>query len=144
MGGTLVYRNQIGVDHRFAHAGKWHERRIEGSPGETITIDGAQELKPGQMWLLRWSVPGSDAPAERRLVLGRTDTGFAVFDDRCTHRGGPLADGALICNTVQCPWHGSQFDILTGQIQAGPATRPIRTYTTQFDNGQVRLTLPND
>ena len=38
LGGTLVYRNQIGVDHRYARAGKWKEQAVEGRPGEPIAV----------------------------------------------------------------------------------------------------------
>jgi uncharacterized membrane protein/nitrite reductase/ring-hydroxylating ferredoxin subunit len=138
LGGTLVYRNQIAVDHRYAHAGKWHEVTVEGSPSQTITIAGAAErMKPGQMWLLRWR-------DGQRLVLARTDDGFAAFDDHCTHRGGSLAGGALVCDTVQCPWHGSQFDVKTGQVKAGPAERPIGICRAELVEGQVRVTLPSE
>jgi nitrite reductase/ring-hydroxylating ferredoxin subunit len=51
-----------------------------------------------------------------------------AFSDHCTHKGGPLSDGALIGCTVQCPWHGSQFDIVTGRVIAGPAQKHILTY----------------
>ncbi len=34
----------------------------------------------------------------------------------------------MICDTVQCLWHGSQFDVFTGKVSAGPAKEPIRTY----------------
>lgn len=134
MGATLVYRNQIGVDHRFAHAGKWHEQTIDGPPGEAVTIDGAAAMKPGQMWLLRWR--------DRRLVLARTEDGFAAFDDHCSHRGGSLAGGALVCGVVQCPWHGSQFDVRDGRVKAAPAEQPIGTYDAELHGEQVRLTLP--
>jgi nitrite reductase/ring-hydroxylating ferredoxin subunit/uncharacterized membrane protein len=143
MGGTLVYRNQIGVDHRFAHAGKWREVAIAGSPGETITVDGADDMKPGQMRLLRWSPTDGSGAGERRLVLARTDDGYAAFDDRCTHRGGSLAGGALVCNTVQCPWHGSQFDVTNGSVKAGPAEQPIAAYRAELREGKVCLTLPS-
>ena len=52
---------------------------------------------------------------EARIVVARTEDGYAAFQDRCTHRGGPPI-GALICGTVQCPWHGSQFDVQTGEV----------------------------
>ena len=64
---------------------------------------------------------------DRRIVLARTEQGYVAFDDRCSHKGGPLSDGVLICGTVQCPWHGSQFDVHTGGVKAGPASEPIAT-----------------
>ena len=58
---------------------------------------------------------------DKRIAVARTEKGYAAFQDRCTHRGGPLSDGVLICGTVQCPWHGSQFDVHTGEVKCGPA-----------------------
>ena len=134
LGGTLVYRNQIAVDHRYAGASEWSEQRVEGRPGETVEVPGADELKVGQMKLL--DVAG------RRIVLARTEEGLVAFDDRCPHRGGSLADGALVCGRVQCPWHGSQFDVRDGSVKAGPAEQPIGTYRVESASGKVRLTLP--
>src|SRR5205814_7633825 len=90
LGGTLVYRNQIGVDHRYAGAGKWREETVEGKPGESLVVAKSDELKAGQMKLIH--------AGGRRLVLARTDTGHVAFDDHCTHRGGSLADGVLACD----------------------------------------------
>jgi nitrite reductase/ring-hydroxylating ferredoxin subunit len=75
----------------------------------------------------------------KRIVLGRTETGYTAFTDRCTHRGGSLADGAMICGTVQCPWHGSQFDAHSGAVKAGPAKKEIEVYTVREQDGQIVL-----
>jgi nitrite reductase/ring-hydroxylating ferredoxin subunit/uncharacterized membrane protein len=135
LGGTLVYRNQIGVDHRYADAGKW---QMEPVPAHAIgdgSVDaGADgELQAGQMKLLRI--------AGKRIVLARTDEGYAAFDDRCTHKGGPLADGALVCGTVQCPWHGSQFETDTGAVKHGPAEERIATYPVSRREGRVWISV---
>ena len=119
MGGTLVYRNQIAVDHRYANAGKWQEERREHD-GSRALMSAAAPLEVNQMKLVH--------AADKRIVVARTEDGYASFDDRCTHRGGPLSDGVLICGTVQCPWHGSQFDVRTGEVKCGPAEKEIRTY----------------
>lgn len=119
MGGTLVMRNQIGVDHRYAGAGKWTEERGRPGPdGASFRVSGGLELD--QMKLVH--------VAGKRVVVGRTADGYVAFDDHCTHRGASLADGVMICGTVQCPWHGSQFDVATGTVKAGPARDPIRVY----------------
>ena len=133
MGGTLVYRNQIGVDHRYAQAGKWREQTVEGRAGEPVLISGAAELKTGQMMLLR--------VGNRRIVLARTHNGFAAFDDHCTHRGGSLAGGVIACDIVTCPWHGSQFDVRDGSVRSGPAEQPINVYPVDESGGEVRLSL---
>jgi len=136
MGGTLVYRNQIGIDHRYAGAGKWKEAYFDGRPGEPVVVASTDELKPDQMKLLH--------VAGRRIVLARTDAGYVACDDHCTHKGGPLSDGVLACGTVQCPWHGSQFDVRTGEVKAGPAVQAIRTYAVTEEGGRVKLTVPGD
>jgi nitrite reductase/ring-hydroxylating ferredoxin subunit/uncharacterized membrane protein len=119
LGGTLVYRNQIGVDHRYADAGRWQETSRDISDARALT-SAAGGLGVNQMKLVH-------ARGER-IAVGRTERGYAAFQDRCTHRGGPLSDGTLICGTVQCPWHGSQFDVHSGEVKCGPAEEPIRTY----------------
>jgi uncharacterized membrane protein/nitrite reductase/ring-hydroxylating ferredoxin subunit len=137
LGGTLAYRNQIGVDHRYANAGKWREQWIEGRPGEAVAIEGANELKAGHMMLLR--IGNKD----RRIVLARTAEGYAAFDDHCTHKGGTLAGGILACDTVTCPWHGSQFSVKDGSVRSGPAEKPIAMYRVEESGGRVRVVIPD-
>jgi nitrite reductase/ring-hydroxylating ferredoxin subunit len=132
MGGTLAYRNQIGVDHRYAEAGKWREARASTENGEAVVAESG-ELEVNQMKLVR--VDG------RRIVLARTVKGYVAFDDHCTHRGGSLAGGMMICGTVQCPWHGSQFDAATGEVRAGPAKRGIATYEVEVTGKEIRVRL---
>jgi len=119
MGGTLVFRNQIGVDHRYANAGKWQEE-VRTDDGARALTAAAAPLGVNQMKLVH--------AGNERIVVARSDTGYAAFQDRCTHRGGPLSDGALVCGTVQCPWHGSQFDVHTGEVKCGPAKEKIAVY----------------
>jgi uncharacterized membrane protein/nitrite reductase/ring-hydroxylating ferredoxin subunit len=132
MGGTLVYRNQIGVDPRYADAGKWKEEHKDASQKE-IEVASVDELKTDQMKLIH--VNG------KRIVIGKTEKGYVAFDDHCTHKGGSLAGGAMICGTVQCPWHGSHFDVETGNVKAGPAKKSIHTYQLSEINGKIFMSL---
>jgi nitrite reductase/ring-hydroxylating ferredoxin subunit/uncharacterized membrane protein len=129
-GGTLVHRNQIGIDHRYAAAGKWKEAWFLNAR-LPLEVTGSDQLKAGQMMLLH--VNG------KRIVLANTGSGYAAFDDRCPHRGGSLAAGVMMCGQVQCPWHGSQFDAKTGACMAGPATSGIPVYEVKEENGKVIL-----
>jgi nitrite reductase/ring-hydroxylating ferredoxin subunit len=135
LGGTLVYRNQIGVDHRYANAGRWHTEPLVPH-SRRVDAASADELEIDQMKLLRVGA--------HRIVLARTDDRYVAFDDRCTHKGGPLADGALVCGTVQCPWHGSQFDVTSGTVRQGPATEGIQVYGVEVRGGRVWLEVPED
>lgn len=132
MGGTLVFRNQIGVDPRYAEAGKWKEEYLKYSEGE-IEVGHVNELKINQMKLVHIG--------DKRVVIARSESGYSAFDDRCSHRGGSLAGGSMICGTVQCPWHGSQFSVSDGTVKAGPAKIPIVTYQLREDNGKLFLTI---
>jgi nitrite reductase/ring-hydroxylating ferredoxin subunit/uncharacterized membrane protein len=129
MGGVLVNRNQIGVDHRYADAGKWREATIHATPGQLTDVAADDELQTNQMKLLRLG--------DRRIVLARDEQGYVAFDDRCTHKGGSLAGGSLMCGTVQCPWHGSQFSVRTGHVSAGPARDPIGVLPVEVRDGRV-------
>jgi len=132
MGGTLVIRNQIGVDPRYADAGKWKEEYLEAGKDE-IEVGNINDLKVNQMKLVHIG--------KNRVVIARSEEGYVAFDDHCTHRGGSLAGGAMICGTVQCPWHGSQFSVNDGSVKAGPAKTPIMTYPLREENGKLFLTL---
>jgi uncharacterized membrane protein/nitrite reductase/ring-hydroxylating ferredoxin subunit len=132
LGGTLVHRNQIGIDHRFANAGKWKEKYFQEDKGR-IEVCKSNELSTDQMMLLHVK--------DKRIVLGKSETGYLAFDDACTHRGASLADGVMICGTVQCPWHGSQFDCKTGMVKAGPAKESIATYKVEDADGKVYLVI---
>ena len=135
LGGTLVTRNLISVDHRYANAGKWQEADLTTERGKPLVVAHTDDLKSGQMKLLR--ING------RRVVLARTSRGYAAFDDRCSHRGGSLAAGVLVDETVQCLWHGSQFHCPTGAVTCGPAKTAVRVYEVkESPGGQIVLASP--
>jgi nitrite reductase/ring-hydroxylating ferredoxin subunit/uncharacterized membrane protein len=131
LGGTLVYRNQIGIDRRYASAGKLKTRTISSW---SKPVCNQSELGDGQVLLV--------TVGKERVVVGRCSEGLFAFSDRCTHKGGPLSDGALIGCTVQCPWHGSQFDIRSGRVVAGPAQEKIGVYPIKISDGEVYVQPP--
>jgi nitrite reductase/ring-hydroxylating ferredoxin subunit/uncharacterized membrane protein len=132
MGGTLVFRNQIGIDIRYAGAGRWTEEYLSATNGE-VEINPPGDIQVNQMKLI--IVDG------KRIVIAKTENGYAAFSDHCTHRGGSLAGGSMICGTVQCPWHGSQFNVNTGDVKAGPTTEKILVYSLQEKDGKLYLTI---
>lgn len=131
LGGTLVSRNQVSVDHRYANAGKWQDQHVDQPKGDEPITAATGDLEVNQMQLVR--VNG------KRIVVGRTEKGYVAFDDHCTHRGGSLAGGVMICGTVQCPWHGSQFDVATGNVKAGPAKQAISAYRVELSGGKLQI-----
>jgi 3-phenylpropionate/trans-cinnamate dioxygenase ferredoxin subunit len=62
---------------------------------------------------------------------------FYAIDNLCTHDNGPLGEGTLVGETVECPRHGARFDVKTGAVRALPAVRPVRTYPVQVQGDEV-------
>lgn len=80
----------------------------------------------------------SDVPPGSALLVGdaavfNVDGSCFATHDKCTHREGPLSDGALDGSTVTCPYHGAQFDVTTGAVLCGPAKEPLKTYRLIMD-----------
>ena len=134
LGGELVVRNMISVDHRYANKGKWQEESFTGKPGDSIVVADEEDLKDGHMKLL-W-VNG------QRIALARTEKGYCAFQDSCTHRGASLAGGVLVDDSVQCLWHGSRFNVRTGEVECGPARAKIKLFQTRRREGKVTLVIP--
>jgi 3-phenylpropionate/trans-cinnamate dioxygenase ferredoxin subunit len=67
---------------------------------------------------------------------------FAI-EDRCSHDDGPLAEGGFDSSscTVECPRHGSLFDLRTGKPRTLPAYRPVETFPVHLDGDQIKLEL---
>ena len=63
---------------------------------------------------------------------------FALAET-CSHLGGPLAEGKLSDNSVQCPWHGSRFCMRDGRVLTGPATVNAPRYDVRVRQGQVEV-----
>jgi nitrite reductase/ring-hydroxylating ferredoxin subunit len=62
----------------------------------------------------------------------------------CSHLGGPLDEGKRDGDTVTCPWHGSRFDLCTGEVQGGPAVYPQPRYETRVRAGKVEIRIAKD
>jgi 3-phenylpropionate/trans-cinnamate dioxygenase ferredoxin subunit len=77
---------------------------------------------------------------ERVAVFRIGDTVHAI-GDRCSHAEASLADGEVFDGAVECPRHGSPFDLTTGAPQALPATTPVPVYRTVVRDGVVYLII---
>jgi nitrite reductase/ring-hydroxylating ferredoxin subunit len=62
----------------------------------------------------------------------------------CSHLGGPLDEGKRDGDTVTCPWHGSRFDLCTGEVQGGPAVYPQPRYETRIRSGKVEIRIAKE
>ncbi len=66
-----------------------------------------------------------------------------VIEDTCSHQKYSLSEGEVDLEemTVECPRHGAQFSLKTGEVLSLPATRPIKTYSAEIDDGALWVNL---
>ena len=79
---------------------------------------------------------------QRPVALFNIGGKVYCLDNRCTHVGGPLCEGTLDDFVVECPWHGSRFDVRSGQVVGPPARTPVRAYPAVVEGGRVWVDLP--
>ena len=60
---------------------------------------------------------------------------------RCTHAGAPLVEGELKDDVLQCPWHGSRFNIKNGAVIRGPAGKQLRIYSFIIEEDRLLVEL---
>ena len=73
----------------------------------------------------------------RRLALSHTADGFYAVEDLCTHDDGPLGEGTLFGEEIECPRHGARFNIKTGQAVTLPAVLPVKTFPVKVTGDQI-------
>ena len=76
-----------------------------------------------------------------RIAIARVGGHLYAFDDLCTcsAESCPLSSGLLEGTTVMCQCHGSRFDITTGAVAGGPATRPLNVYEVHELDGRIQV-----
>lgn len=135
LGGHLVYRRGIGVDQ----ADRSHEPR-DFMP--VIALDQLEESRPRRV-----EVWDEHARAAVGIVLVRRNGRVHALGARCSHMGGPLDEGWVLDGGLVCPWHGSRYDLETGEAIDGPSTCPQPRYAVRVRHGVVsirRLPEPGD
>ena len=76
-----------------------------------------------------------------RVSIARVDGRLYAFDDLCTCGDVPcpLSSGLLTGTTLMCQCHGSRFDVRSGEVLEGPATKGLRTYDVQERDGEIQV-----
>ncbi len=109
LGGHLVQELGIGVDNTV----------FESRPDEWTRVCAASDVMETPRCFDVSGVP---------VVVFHHAGEVVALGGRCPHRGAPMADGTLDCDTIVCPWHDSQFRIADGAVERGPAAMPLPSY----------------
>lgn len=123
LGGELSYNYGLRVNRNvFEWAG----------PDEFTPVMDEKDLPENGMSLV--SLDGAD------VLLSRLSDGrICAISSVCSHFAGPLAEGERQGDAVVCPWHGSSFDLCTGQALNGPAVFPQSRWETQVRDGKIEI-----
>ena len=74
------------------------------------------------------------AGAQQLVVVRQGETVYALHA-QCAHAGGPLPSGKIVDGCIECPWHGSRFDLATGKRTRGPSTFDQPRYQVRAADG---------
>jgi nitrite reductase/ring-hydroxylating ferredoxin subunit/uncharacterized membrane protein len=121
LGGHLVFSEQIGVNHAAA----------QELPKEFVPVLADAELREREMK----RVDAGGVP----VLLVRREGEVCALANTCSHLGGPLSEGKLEGDVVQCPWHGSRFNVRDGSVVDGPATFPQPCFEARVREGQIEV-----
>ncbi len=78
---------------------------------------------------------------DHRIAMFRIGDDVYAIGDRCSHAEASLADGEVFGTEVECPRHGSEFDLKTGEPSSLPATAAVPTYEASVEDGTVYLVV---
>jgi nitrite reductase/ring-hydroxylating ferredoxin subunit len=98
---------------------------------EFEVVSRADDLKEGEMQA--FDVRGT------QIAVANVAGEFYAFGDTCTHLQCSLAEGDLEETTVTCPCHGSQFDVVSGQVLRGPARVPVGSFEVRVEGTNLEI-----
>jgi len=100
---------------------------------EFVRVASASEVPPGEMKVVEAN--------GKEVVIANVDGKIVCFSNACTHHGGPMGEGILEDDVVECPFHAGQFNAVTGEVVASPPEDPLPTYDVQVDGDDVSVAV---
>ena len=101
--------------------------------GEFVKLASKSDVPAGQVRVFQ--------AGGRRIALCNVDGEFFAIADLCSHDNGPLGEGELFDQTIECPRHGARFDIRTGRALCLPAILPVPTYPVEARDEEIWVAL---
>jgi nitrite reductase/ring-hydroxylating ferredoxin subunit len=71
------------------------------------------------------------------ILLARVKGVLTALESTCTHANCNVAFGEIIGNDIVCPCHGSRFDLFSGEVKGGPATKPLKKHNVRVEGDEV-------
>jgi nitrite reductase/ring-hydroxylating ferredoxin subunit len=102
---------------------------------EWVTVARVDELAEGG--LIAATVEGEE------VVVAKVSGECRALGAICTHEGGPLYEGEIEDGAVTCPWHGSMFDLQTGEAVAPPAEEGVPVYDVRVEADEIQVRAPS-
>lgn len=121
LGGHLVFKEKIGVDHTADYS----------PPEDFVSVLAEVELLENQLR----RVDANGMP----VLLVRSGQRIYAIAETCAHLGGPLSEGKLEDPTVRCPWHGSRFSLEDGRVLEGPSVHAQPVLEVRVRDGQIEV-----
>jgi len=123
------------------------DTRFDQWLGRTVTSSPDHSREVARVPLRSNEFRLSEVPPGSVLLVGdvavfNVEGGFCATQARCTHRQGPLSEGAIDSTTVTCPLHGARFNVWTGAVLGGPAMDPLNTYAVTVDGDIGCVVVP--
>jgi len=84
---------------------------------------------------LEEGVPMRGKVGIQNLVVVRWGDTIHALHDQCAHAGGPLSGGKIVDGCIECPWHGSRFELATGRRRRGPTVYDQPAYEVRAAEG---------
>ncbi len=95
-------------------------------------VTSLSALPPGEMTIVE--LDGEE------VAIANVDGEICAFANACTHKAGPLGEGLLLPGgIVECPFHGGQFNVRTGEVVAPPPNEPLRTYAVHVEGDSISI-----
>ncbi len=101
--------------------------------GRWVQVAVASELAPNEGKCVQ--IEGQD------IALFFVDGAYYALSDACPHAGASMAEGAVDCGEVVCPWHGARFQLKDGALTQGPARDGLKPYHLKVEDGAVFIKL---
>ena len=94
-----------------------------------VKVAQIDDLSPGEMMMVE--------VGDGRILLANVEGNVHAIDDICSHAYASLSEGDLNGQEVECPLHGSAFDLVSGEAMTPPAEEKVKVYEVRIDGQDI-------